>query len=258
MNAALLEQLEAFPAEIAAFYLDLQSGACWSWHAEDDFPAASVVKVPILLTVYRAAQSGTLSLDTRVAVEGKHHVGGAGVLYELHEGVEVTLEDLCRLMIVVSDNVASNMLLDLVGMPAVNELMTSLEMYRSNLGRRFMQMARPGADNRTCAYDMALCLAALQSGQVLDEEHTAAALAILRRQQYREKIPALLPPELSVAHKTGELDGVRHDVALVEVPEQPYVLALLTQKGGGAHEVDGALARLSRLVYEQHLDATTT
>jgi beta-lactamase class A len=75
----------------------------------------------------------------------------------------------------------------------------------------------------------------------------------MRRQQYREKIPLMLPSDLSVAHKTGELDGVRHDMGIVEVPEHPYVLVLLSERGGPPWEVDRTLAELSLEVYRWHL-----
>lgn len=249
-----MEALRAVPAQVGAYYCDLLSGRSWGWNADDDFPAASVMKVPILMAVYRQAQRGNLDLGQRLPVLFQHHVGGAGVLFELHDGIEVTVEDLCRLMIVISDNVASNLLLELVGMDEVRQLLAEMGMQRTTLGRRFMEPARPGADNRTTAADSGRCLQLLHTAAVLDRSHTAAALSILRRQQYREKIPALLPPELSVAHKTGELDGVRHDMAIVEVPGRPYILTLLTQKGGLSHDVDRALALLSQQVYHWHLE----
>lgn len=252
MNSRILTQLRQMPGEISAYYQDLHTGRCWGWNAEADFPAASVIKVPILLAVLQANQAGLLSLDQKVMVEFRHHVGGAGVLFELHDGAEMTVMDLCRLMIVVSDNVASNLLIDLLPEGAMANLFTQLGMYRSVLGRRFMEQPRPGHDNRTSAYDMGICMAALARGEILDRSHTNQALSILRRQQFREKIPLMLPPELSVAHKTGELDGVRHDVGLIEVPEQPYVLSLLTQRGGHTWDVDRALAELSLSVYHWH------
>lgn len=254
MTGALVAALREVPAQLGAFYRDLASGRSWGWNADNDFPAASVIKIPILLAVYREAQRGNVQLDTRLEVLFQHHVGGAGVLFELHDGITVTIEDLCRLMIVVSDNVASNLLLELVGAPSVQALMDEFGMGKTVLGRKFMDPPRPGADNRTSAWDMGRCLQALQRGEILDKTHTNSALAILRRQQYREKIPLLLPPELPIAHKTGELDGVRHDVGLVEVPGRPYVLSLLTQKGGPAYEVDLALARISRMIYEIHVE----
>ncbi len=252
MNSQILTLLRQVPAEIGAYYHDLHTGHSWGWNAENDFPAASVIKVPIALAVLRAAQLGQLHLEQRRKVEMHDHVGGAGVLFEMHDGIEVTLGDLCRLMIVVSDNVASNLLLDALPEGALSELFKQLEMNSTVLGRRFMESARPGHDNRTTALDMGRCMTALQRGEVLDRSHTAQAMATLRRQQFREKIPLMLPPELSVAHKTGELDAVRHDVAVVEVPERPYVLSLLTQKGEASWEVDRALAQLSLAVYHWH------
>lgn len=253
MNSQILTQLRQLPGEIAAYYQDLHTGRCWGWNAEADFPAASVIKVPILLATLQAAQAGHLNLDQKVTVELRHHVGGAGVLFELHDGVEVTILDLCRLMIVVSDNVASNLLLDLLPVGALASFFSQLGMHRSVLGRRFMEQPRPGHDNRTSAYDMGLCLAALSRGELLDRSYTNQALSIMRRQQFREKIPLMLPPELSVAHKTGELDGVRHDVGIIEMRDHSYVLSLLTQRGGYTWDVDRALAELSLSVYHWHL-----
>jgi beta-lactamase class A len=253
LNRQILTQLRQLPGEIAAYYQDLHTGRSWGWNAEQDFPAASVIKVPILLAVLQAAQQGQISLEQKLAVEFKHHVGGAGVLFELHDGIEVTVLDLCRLMIVISDNVASNLLLDLLGEGAMAAFFAQLGLQRSVLGRRFMEQARPGHDNRTSANDMGVCLAALARGELLDRSHTNQALSMMRRQQFREKIPLMLPPELSVAHKTGELDGVRHDAGLIEVPEQPYVLVLLTQRGGFSWDVDRALAELSLSIYHWHL-----
>ena len=253
MNSQILTQLRQLPGEIAAYYHDLHTGRSWGWNAEVDFPAASVIKVPIMLAVLQAAQGGQLSLDQKVMVEFRHHVGGAGVLFELHDGVQLTVLDLCRLMIVVSDNVASNLLLDLLPEGALVNLFRQLGMHRTVLGRRFMEQPRLGHDNRTTAYDMGLCMAALARGEILDRTHTNQAMSILRRQQFREKIPLMLPPELSVAHKTGELDGVRHDVGIIEMPEQSYVLCLLTQRGGHTWDVDRALAELSLSIYHRHL-----
>lgn len=251
MNEAIWQRLHAVPAHLGAVYLDLNSQHCWSWNAWDDFPAASVIKVPILLGILSLCQQGQLRLDQRLQVPAASHVGGAGVLHELHDGLEVTLEDLCRLMIVVSDNVASNLLLDRWGDPA--PWFERWNLTETVLGRRFMEPATPERDNRTSPWDMARLLRELHGRQLLDEAHSERALSMMRRQQYREKIPLMLPPELSVAHKTGELEGVRHDMGIVEVPDHPYVLVLLSERGQQPWEVDRALAELSHEVYRWHL-----
>ena len=251
MNDAIWQRLHAVPAHLGAVYLDLNSQHCWSWNAWDDLPAASVIKVPIMVGILSLCQQGSLGLEQRLKVAASDHVGGAGVLHELHDGLEVTIEDLCRLMIVISDNVASNLLLERLGDPAA--WLERWKLSETVLGRRFMEPPSPQRDNRTSAWDMARFLRELYHGELLDESYTRLALDIMRRQQYREKIPLMLPPDLGVAHKTGELDGVRHDIGIVEVPQHPYVLVLLSEKGASPWDVDRALAELSLEVYRWHL-----
>lgn len=245
--AWLRQLLAAIPARTGVYLEDLNSGAVVTHLADQEFPAASVIKIPILLEVLR----GGLDLGRRLELEDRHKVGGAGVLQELDAGLAPTLADLCRLMIVVSDNVASNLLLELVGADSVNRLMKGLGMTRSHLGRRFMEPPSPGRDNRMSPADAGRCLAALWRGEALPEPGRSQALGILRRQQYRERLPLMLPQELSICHKTGELEGVRHDAGIVELVGRPYVVVVFTDEGGHPWEVDLGVAGLSRTVYER-------
>lgn len=226
--------MEAVPADTAVFFHDLRTGQQWGVQEDVLFPAASVIKVPIMLELFRQG----IDLSQRFVLEDRHRAGGAGVLHELASGASLTVLDLCRLMIIISDNVASNALLDLVGAGRVNALMAELGM-SAHLGRRFMEPATPERDNRMSARDAARCIEVAVRDPL--------ALDILGRQQYREKIPLMLPPQVAVAHKTGELEGVRHDAGLVD---GRFILALLTRQGGPPWEVDLALARLSKAVYD--------
>lgn len=228
----------AVPADTAVFYRDLVEGSCWGVQPDVRFPAASLIKVPIMLELFHSG----IDLEEPFELQERHRVGGAGVLQELSSGTRLKLLDLCRLMIVVSDNVASNALLDRLGFEAVNARMQALGMTCSRLGRRFMEPAEGERDNFMSARDAALCLEAAHAHPV--------ARAILLRQQYREKIPLMLPEGTEVAHKTGELEGVRHDAGVVA---DRYSLALLTRRGAPPWEVDLALARLSRAIYDRVL-----
>jgi beta-lactamase class A len=241
--------VEAIDARVGVYFEELTTGACLEIAGAEVFPAASVIKVPILLEVYRQAQAGLLSLQEEVVLKDDHKVGGAGVLLELHAGLPLTLEDLCRLMIVVSDNTASNLLLDRVGEQAVNTLMASLGMTGSWLGRRFMEPATAERDNRMTPVDAARALKSLWTGELLGTFNEPAR-SILSRQQYREKIPLLLPEGVAILHKTGELDGVRHDAALVLHPRRPYLISLFTDQGGAPWQVDLGLARISRACFD--------
>lgn len=242
------------PARCGVYCRALDGGWSTGDGGELDFPAASVIKVPIFLELYRRVQAGELSLEQRVTLRAENKSGGAGVLLELHEGLELTLEDLGRLMLVVSDNTASNLLLDLLGMDALNASMQRWGMKGTRFGRRFMEPATPTKDNRMTAADAGRCLEMLWRGEIIGEPLRTQALDTLKRQQYREKIPLMLPHDLPIAHKTGELDGVRHDAALIEHPAGPYVLVVFTEHGANPWDVDRGIAELSLALYNAHPD----
>lgn len=216
--------------------------------ANEMFPAASVIKVAVMACLLDQVEKGRLSLNTLVPVRQEDQVGGAGVLYEM-EPREYTLGELCRLMMVVSDNTASNACLRAVGSESLRSFCESRG-YQSRLEREFMSPVVNGRDNTMTAEAAARMLADLYRGQGLGPELREFAVGCLRRQQYREKIPLLLPPELLIGHKTGELEGVRHDAAVVETA-RPYVLVIFTAEGAEPWKVDRAMAGHSLTVYQR-------
>ena len=212
------------------------------------FPAASVVKAAIMSCLLNGVEQGRFSLRDQVEVSAQDMVGGAGILLELSPRA-YSVRELCTLMMVVSDNTASNACLRLVGMDRFNAFCEGRG-YEARLRRFFMSPVVDGNDNAMTAEAAALILADLYAGQELSEASREFAVGVLRRQQYREKIPLMLPHDVLVGHKTGELDGVRHDAAVVEI-EEPYVLVVLTAEGGRPWEVDHAIAEHSLSVFEQ-------
>lgn len=191
---------------------------------------------------------GRCCLDDSLTLTADQVVGGAGVLFELESERSFTLAELCRLMMVVSDNTASNACLRQVGMERLNHFFENRG-YEAEVQRYFMSPVVDGKDNRMSAESAARILSDLYRGRGLNEELREFAVGCLRRQQYREKIPLMLPPTISVGHKTGELDGVRHDAAVIET-EVPYVLVLLTAEGSAPWLVDHAIATCSFRFYE--------
>lgn len=235
---------------LACHVVDLASGEEAGWQADVVRPAASVVKVPILIELHARAEAGDVALDERTPLRSADKVGGAGVLFELHEGLEMTWRDLGILMTVVSDNTASNMLIDRLGFDRINDRMRDIGMSDSVLGRKFMiDPSALHAKNFTTARDMAICLARLHRGELLGPDATAEVIGVLKRQQYREKIPLLLPETLEVAHKTGEISHTRHDVAIVYA-RRSYVLSCLTWDLTDVLAGDRAIATLSRGLFE--------
>ena len=233
---------------VAARYLDNFEPCYAEVCSQEPFPAASVIKIGIMACLLDKVQRGEASLSDHVRLSAEQHVGGAGVLFELEPDRDYNMGELCRLMMVVSDNTASNALARYLGLDVMNLFWASRD-YEANMKRYFMQPVVDGGDNQMSALGAARMLRDLYLGRELDESLREFAKGCLRRQQYREKIPAMLPAETVVGHKTGELNGVRHDAAVVEAA-RPYILVVLTAQGGPPWLVDQAIAQVSLDLYD--------
>jgi Beta-lactamase class A len=180
-------------------------------------PAASTIKVPILITALERVAEGGSRLLEPVHI-GPDRVGGSGALSLLPSVTELPLIEMLRLMIALSDNDATNAVIGLVGLEAVDQTCRRLGLAQTNLHRTLMDFAASdaGIENVTCARDLAQVMAELRAREALPEAETVVALDLLAEQQFLDGLPALLPEGVWHANKTGELSGVRHDMALVE------------------------------------------
>jgi len=251
--------IRAAPGKVGLVTKDLSTGDTLQWSPEERFPAASIIKIPILVEALRQEQAGRLRLDERILVRPEDKVGGFGVLKELGSVESVSLLDLMTLMIVISDNTAANLCIARVGMEAVNETMASLGLRATILRRKMMDVAarERGLDNFTSPADIGRLLELLATNQALTPEGCAHSLDILTRQQVNDRLPLLLPPQVKVAHKTGELPGIRHDVGIVFIDSRRILIAALTKDfntplgqglvGGQASEL---IARISRSIFD--------
>ncbi|MEO8828811.1 serine hydrolase [Lapillicoccus sp.] len=194
----------------------------WSWSSDADRvgPSASTVKVLILVATLRAVELGTVALDEPVPLPGKR-VGGAGPLSLLPSVTSLPLVEMLRLMIALSDNDATNAVIDHVGLltsSALPTLLASVPTRHTALRRRLMDFAAAerGLQNETSAADLVAVMVALRRGRLLGGAMTAAAFEVLRAQQDRAGLPGYLAEDVLVASKTGEIVGVRADVAVLE------------------------------------------
>lgn len=223
-------------------------GYTFGLHSSEIFPAASVIKVPIMLAVLQAVQTGKLNLDARYLLQDDDRVTGSGVLFELSNGLNPTLHDLVHLMIVVSDNMATNLLIELLGIVPINEFLEPYSQTRL-IGKlqlpehRRNALQKQGLRNQTSPQDMAKMLLELAQGKLLNPELTRVALTMLERQQYKHMIARYLPWDgeevaARVASKSGEIQGTRNDVGLVwlEGSSEPYAIALLSKNVADVRE----------------------
>ncbi|GAA5534338.1 serine hydrolase [Deinococcus aluminii] len=232
-----------YAGEVGVLITDLAGRELYALHPDRFFPAASTIKVPLLLLALEEAQAGHLDLRERVVVRAEDRVPGAGVLHELGPGLTPTWEDLLTLMIVVSDNTATNLVIERLGLERVNDWLGERGLSGTRLigplqlpPERQNEAQRRGERNRTSVRDQVALLGALVRGEVLDQAHTALALSILGRQQLRDLLGRHVPRGVDgellyrVASKSGELPGIHHDVGILFTP-RPLVAAVLSEGG---------------------------
>jgi beta-lactamase class A len=222
------------------------------------FESASLIKVLILVEVLRQADSGEISLAERIKVKSEDVVDYSEMIHKGSARGTFTVEQLAEGMITVSDNTATNMLIDLVGTKSVNSLSQNLRLANTYLGRKMMDFRSrsAGAHNLTSAADMVILLTAIWRGRLLSANSRRLALAILERQAFNTNIPAALPPDNRVAHKTGELEDMEHDAGIVMLPRKAFALAILTK--GSAEARAHAFRRVAASVYETFSDGCGT
>lgn len=250
---------------VAVAVHDLPSGVRYEREADRVFHAASVMKIPVLIELYRRAERGDFSLDDTLFVHTRfrsiadssvylldHRTDSEQELYTLH-GQPMPIRELTRRMVDVSSNLATNMLIELVSADSVQETIQRLGTTTMKVLRGVEDLAafRKGLNNTITARDVATLLSAVATGKAVSPTADAQMVEVLLGQEFNEMIPAGLPEGARVAHKTGQIAGVHHDAAIVyPVDGEPYVVVILTE--GLLDDTESARigAEISRVVYD--------
>lgn len=211
--------------------------------------SASLIKVPIMITAFLQEWRGHLHFADEYPLQ---HVVEGGSFYHRPEGQAVSVYDLIFHMIVESDNTAANMLIDILGMDNINEAIQMLSLEHTVLRRKMMdfQAAQRGRENTTCVSEMGRLFGLLASGQCLDERRDEAMLLILSQQEDNCILPAQIPNNIRVEHKTGELDGVYHDCGIVRKQGQPYICCIMADGITNEPHALYDLSYLARDIYD--------
>lgn len=219
-----------FPGRVGFAAWDLTEREPVTWHADRPVHPASTIKVLILMAALREVHRGRLTLDRELPLpEPDERAGGSGVLWELPGVRTMIVRDLLTLMVVISDNAATNVVIDAIGFPAINKCAHDLGCTATSIERHLMH----SGGKTTIALDQAVLLDRLASGDALPADLTRVALDMLSRQQVRDRLPARLPDGTRVWNKPGELAGLRHDVGLIGTGPRPRaVVAVLVDQLG--------------------------
>jgi len=253
LGRELNQMVAQFDGVMAVAFKDLESGDLVAINADMVMPQASSIKIAVLVELLRQAQAGKLRLEERVEIRKAQFAGGSGVLQDFGDGTSaVSLRDLAALMIVVSDNTATNLLIDRVGQAHVNETLESLRFEKTRLMRRMIQPEeeRRGVENVSTAREMAGLVEQLYRGKLLNANYTALALELLKNEKY-ETTPMGrgLPAGVALASKTGSLSGVRCESGIVLMEGRPYVLSVMTAYAADDAAAERAITDVSRRVY---------
>jgi len=263
LEATLRDIISASGAEVAVAYRTLDGKAEVLIDPDTVFHAASTMKVPVMIELYRQAGTGTLTLDDQLPIRNEFHSIVDGSPFKLSEddaadaevvasiGRTLPLRRLCEVMITLSSNFAANLLIEKLGVENIRKEVTSL-------GADGMQVLRgvedtkafeKGLNNTTTARGLLTLFERLAKGTAVGAKADAEMIEVLKRQQTNDSIPAGVPAGTPVAHKTGNITRIRHDAGIV-YGARPYVLVVLVRGLEDQKQAAALIARLSKAVYD--------
>lgn len=225
MKETILEQLKSFEGEVSFYYKNLITGETLGFQENIPLEAASVIKIPVLVEAFSRIEVGTLDKNGMISIKKEDKLPSCGALSYMHDGLMVTFEDLYTLMIILSDNTATNLLIKYLGMEQINSTLGKLGLKNTKINRLLFDSKQSalGVQNYISAYDIGSLFEKMYFGELISPEYSLEMLRILKNQRLNGKIPFHIHGKMEVAHKTGEDDGITHDVGIVYAP-QPFVV----------------------------------
>jgi D-alanyl-D-alanine carboxypeptidase (penicillin-binding protein 5/6) len=239
LGDVLKPAIEAHHGEVGIAVKHLKTGETYEYKADRPMPTASLIKLPVMITTYEAVDKGKVSLTKMIELKKEDQVQGSGILTShFSPGTKISLRDAIRLMIVYSDNTATNLVLDQLGLPATNECMERLGCPDTKINSKVFRRDTSIAKDRSAKYglgstsarDMVKLCEVLYEKKVVNKDACKEMLSHLYACDDKLKVPRLLPTGTKVAHKTGSVDHSRTDAGIIETPSGPIAYCILTDK----------------------------
>lgn len=269
LQTKLQEMASKHLGKVALYAKNLKTGDTVAIDADVPVQTASVIKLPIMIEAMYQVKTGKLKLDQRLRLTKDNQVPGSGVLPFLSPGLDLTLEDTITLMMILSDNTATNMTIDAVTIPAVNKRIESMGLKNTYLYKKVYKPAEGPMPSdqkkfglgKTTAREMAVAMESVERCEIGDAALCKRMLEIMRNQQYRNMIPHYIETvdtsetPSAIADKIGALDAVRNDVALVFTKSGPLVISIFTyenkdQSWVPENEAELLIARMAKLIVD--------
>ena len=261
-EAAVQQRISSSGADVAVYFKTRDGKAEWSLRPNDVFHAASTMKIPVMIELFHQVQQGKRTLDDKIVVKNEFRSIVDGSPYKLSaaddsetdlykaEGQTRTLRELCELTITVSSNLATNLIIEKLGVENIRATIHALGadgvvvLRGVEDGKAFEK----GLNNTATARGLAILLEAIAKETAVDAASSREMIAILKRQKFNEGIPAGVPPGIPVAHKTGEITKIHHDAAIV-FAKRPYVLVILVRGVADIKQSAALMAQISSEFY---------
>jgi beta-lactamase class A len=263
ISANIEERIRKSGGDVAVAFRTLDGHIAYSFHDEESFHAASTMKIPVMIELFYEARQARLKLDDALLIKNQFHSLADGSFYALDPaddsetdlykaaGQTRTLRQLSELMITASSNLATNLLIEKLGVDNIRATVHTLRADGMNVlrGVEDNKAFLKGLNNTTTARGLQQLLEAIAHGEASDQESSRQMIAILERQKFNEGIPAGLPPGTRVAHKTGEITRIHHDAAIVFAPK-PFVLVILVRGLAETKDSAALMADITRQLYQ--------
>jgi beta-lactamase class A len=262
-TSAILARIQKSGADVGVGFRTLDGKMEWFSRADDVFHAASTMKIPVMIELFHQVREGKVKLDEPLVVKNAFHSLADGSIYTLDptddsetdlykaERQTRTLSQLCELMITISSNLATNLVVEKLGVDNIRATVHALQADGMNVlrGVEDNKAYEKGMNNTTTARGLLTLLEAIAKGQAVDADSSRQMVEILSRQKFNEAIPAGLPAGTRVAHKTGELTKIHHDAAIVYAP-RPFVLVILVRGLAESKDSAALMADITRRIYQ--------
>lgn len=258
LKGDLLPRLKSHRGRVAVAIKHLKTGERFDYESEEPLPTASLIKLPVMIEAYKQVEEGKQDLDALITLKTEDKVPGSGILTpHFSAGTKLSLRDAIRLMIAYSDNTATNLVLDQIGLKSPNDRMEKLGYPETKIHAKVFRRETSLAPDRsekyglgsTTAKEMVSLLEQLQSGKLANEDHTQAMIEHLLNCENTTRLPGLLPEGIEVAHKTGSVSRVRTDAGIIFSPSGPIAICVLTAENRDRRwSEDNAGHRLCSLV----------
>lgn len=252
IEKSILDLVETFDGRIA-YKIENDRGDSISYHEDESFQSASLIKIPMIIEGYRQAEKKEIYLNQPLTIPRFEVTRGSGVLHTLSDKVMLTVEDLLTLMITISDNTSTNMMMNMLGFDEINQCIKDLGLQNTILQRRMFDFKalKEGRDNTISAADTVTCLKAIHTGDFLTKESQEKIMFIFEQQQMKDKLPSQMGKGVKVGNKTGNIRGVAHDAAIIRSEKETVYAAVLTEEFELEEDSRRIISRIGKLIYDE-------